>query len=128
MLLNKNNKTQYNTLLSMIKLTDILTEAVALDKIDVLIKTSTDTNKVEIYNQIRGLTNVVVVTVEQNEFLDSKATDKFEFSLLHMKYLVTSDPKTAIDEIKKDALVTTRIPGLLQFIPRYKTAQNVGKY
>jgi len=112
----------------MIKLTDILTEAVALDKIDVLIKTSTDTNKVEIYNQIRGLTNVVVVTVEQNEFLDSKATDKFEFSLLHMKYLVTSDPKTAIDEIKKDALVTTRIPGLLQFIPRYKTAQNVGKY
>jgi hypothetical protein len=112
----------------MIKLTDILTETVALDKIDVLIKTSTDVNKVEVYNQIRGLTNVVVVTVEQNEFLDSKATDKFEFSLLHMKYLVTSDPKTAIDEIKKDALVTTRIPGLLQFIPRYKTAQNVGKY
>jgi hypothetical protein len=112
----------------MIKLTDILTEAVALDKIDVLIKTSTDVNKVEIYNQIRALTGVVVVTVEQSEFLDSKATDKFEFSLLHMKYLVTSDPKTAIDEIKKDALVTTRIPGLLQFIPRYKTAQNVGKY
>jgi hypothetical protein len=112
----------------MIKLTDILTEAVALDKIDVLIKTSTDINKVEIYNQIRALTGVVVVTVEQSEFLDSKATDKFEFSLLHMKYLVTSDPKTAIDEIKKDALVTTRIPGLLQFIPRYKTAQNVGKY
>ena len=112
----------------MIKLTDILTEAVALDKIDVLIKTSTDVNKVEIYNQIRALTGVVVVTVEQSEFLDSKATDKFEFSLLHMKYLVTSDPKTAIDEIKKDALVTTRIPGLLQFIPRYKTAQNIGKY
>lgn len=112
----------------MIKLTDILTEAVALDKIDVLIKTSTDTNKVEVYNQIRALTGVVVVTIEQSEFLDSKATDKFEYSLLHMKYLVTSDPKTAIDEIKKDALVTTRIPGLLQFIPRYKTVQNVGKY
>jgi hypothetical protein len=45
-----------------------------------------------------------------------------------VKYLVTSDPKTAINKIKKDALVTTRIPGLLQFIPRYKTAQNVGKY
>ena len=128
MLLNKNNKTQYNTLLSMIKLTDILTEAVALDKIDVLIKTSTDINKVEVYNQLRALAGVVVITVEQNEFLDSKATDKFEYSLLHMKYIVTSDPKTDIDRIKKDAMVTTRIPGLLQFIPRYKTAQNVGKY
>lgn len=112
----------------MIKLTNILLETVSLDKIDVLIKTDTGINKVEVYNQIRALTGVVVVTVEQSEFLDSKATDKFEYSLLHMKYLVTSDPKKDIDRIKVDALVTTRIPGLLQFIPRYKTAQNVGKY
>ena len=112
----------------MIKLEKILLEAVSLDKIDVLIKTSTDINKVEVYNQIRGLAGVVVVTVEQSEFLDSKATDKFEYSLLHMKYIVTSDSKTDIDRIKKDALITTRVPGLLQFIPRYTTAQNVGKY
>ena len=112
----------------MIKLSNILLEAISLDKIDVLIKTSTDINKVEIYNQIRALTGVVVVTIEQSEFLDSKATDKFEYSLLHMKYLVTSDPKTDIDNIKKDALISTRIPGLLQFIPRYQTIQNVGKY
>ena len=112
----------------MIKLSNILLEAISLDKIDVLIKTSTGINKVEVYNQIRALTGVVVVTVEQSEFLDSKATDKFEYSLLHMKYIVTADPKTDIDKIKVDALVTTRIPGLLQFIPRYKTAQNVGKY
>ena len=112
----------------MIKLSNILLETVSLDKIDILIKTSTDINKVEVYNQIRALTGVVVVTVEQSEFLDSKATDRFEYSLLHMKYIVTADPKTDIDKIKVDALVTTRIPGLLQFIPRYKTAQNVGKY
>ena len=112
----------------MIKLQDILLEAINLDRIDVLIKTSTDVNKVEIYNQIRALTGVVVVTVEQSEFLDSKATEKFEYSLLHMKYIVTSDSKTDIDKIKVDALVTTRINGLLQFIPRYKTAQLIGKY
>ena len=112
----------------MIKLENILLETISLDRIDVLIKTSSKVNKVEIYNQLRALAGVVVVTVEQNEFLDSKATDKFEYSLLHMKYIVTSDPKTDIDKIKKEAMVTTRIPGLLQFIPRYKTAQNVGKY
>ena len=112
----------------MIKLENILLEAISLDKIDVLIKTATDINKVEVYNQLRALAGVVVITVEQSEFLDSKATDKFEYSLLHMKYIVTSDPKTDIDKIKKDAMVTTRIPGLLQFIPRYKTSQNIGKY
>jgi len=112
----------------MIKLQDILLEAISLDKIDVLIKTDTGINKVEVYNQIRALAGVVVVTVEQSEFLDSKATDKFEYSLLHMKYIVTADSKTDINKIKINALVTTRIPGLLQFIPRYQTAQNVGKY
>ena len=112
----------------MIKLSNIILESASLYKIDVLIKTVADINKVTIYNEIRGITGVVVVTVEQSEFLDSKATDRFEYSLLHMKFIVTADPKTNIDLIKKDALITTRIPGLLQFIPRYTTAQNVGKY
>ena len=112
----------------MNKSRSILLEAVSLDKIDVLIKTSTDINKVDIYNQLRAIDGIVVITVEQNQFLDSKATDLFEYSLLHMKYLVTSDPKTDIDRIKKIAMVTKRIPGLLQFIPRYKTAQNIDKY
>ena len=112
----------------MIKLQNILLEGVSLDKIDVLIKTSTDINKVEVYNQLRAIEGIVVITVEQNQFLDSKATDLFEYSLLHIKYLVTADPKTDIDRIKKIAMVTKRIPGLLQFIPRYKTAQNIDKY
>ncbi len=54
----------------MIKLTDILTEALVLFKIEVLIKTSNDENQVYIYNEIRGLKDVVVVTVEQNDFLN----------------------------------------------------------
>ena len=110
------------------KLTNLLLEGLTLYLVDILIKTDKDINKVEVYNQIRALTGVVVVTVEQSEFLDSKATDKFEYSLLHIKYLVTADPKTDIDRIKTDCLVTTRIPGLLQFIPRYQTAKQLGKY
>jgi hypothetical protein len=112
----------------MIKLFNILLESITLDKIDILIKSSTEVNKIEIYNQIRAIEGVVVVTIEQSEFLDSKATDKFEYSLLHLKYLVKSDAKTDIDIIKKKALITIRIPGLLQFIPRYTTTQNLGKY
>ena len=105
-----------------------LLEAINLAKIDILIKTSAATNKVEVYNQIRALTGVVVVTVQQSQFLDDKATEQFEYSLLHLKYLVSNDSKTSINAIKKDALMTTRIPGLLQFIPRYQTAKTLGKY
>ena len=112
----------------MIKLSNILLEALVLFKIEVLIKTSTDENQVYIYNEIRGLKDIVVVTVEQNDFLNSKGDDKHQFALLKMKYLASQEPKAAINSIITDALVTTRIPGLLQFIPRFNTIEKVGEY
>jgi hypothetical protein len=45
-----------------------------------------------------------------------------------MKYLASQEPKEAIKGIKTDALVTTRIPGLLQFIPRFNTIEKIGEY
>ena len=81
-----------------------------------------------INNEIRGLKDVVVVTVEQNDFLKTKSNDKHQFALLKMKYLASKEPKAAINGIKTDALVTTRIPGLLQFIPRFNTLEKVGEY
>jgi hypothetical protein len=106
----------------------MLLESTNLFRMDVLIKTTKDINKVDIYNQIRAIEGVVVMTIEQSEYLDSKATDKFEYSLLHIKYLVTSDPKTDINKIKEQCLITVRITGLLQFIPRYQTSKKVDTY
>jgi len=112
----------------MIKLTDILTEALILYKIEVLIKTSAEENQVFVYNEIRGLKDVVVVTVEQNDFLKTKSNDKHQYALLKMKYLASKEPKDAINGIKTNALVTNKIPGLLQFIPRFNTLEKVGEY
>jgi hypothetical protein len=110
------------------KLTNLLLEGLTLYLVDILIKTDKDVNKVEVYNQIRAIENVVVVTVEQNDFLQSKSTDQFDYEMLHLKFLVSGEPKEAIDEIKKNALISGKIPGLRQFIVRYKTIQLKGKY
>jgi hypothetical protein len=112
----------------MTKLSNLLLEGLVLYKIEVLIKTSSDENQVYVYNEIRGLKDIVVVTVEQNDFLKTKSNDKHQFALLKMKYLASEEPKAAINTIKTDALVTTRIPGLLQFIPRFNTLEKVGEY
>lgn len=112
----------------MIKFKDILLEALTLYKIEVLIKSSTTQNQVFVYNEIRGLKDIVVVTVDQSDFLKSKSTDNYQFALLKVKYLATEDPKTAINDIKLDALTTSKIPGLIQFIPRYNTIEKVGQY
>jgi len=106
----------------------ILNEGITIFKCDILIKTAADQNKVEIYNEIRALSGVVVVTIEQSDFLNTKATKAYEYSLLKLKYIGRGDAKTAIKEIGIDAVTKNRVPGLLQFIPRYDTIVKVGSY
>ena len=110
------------------KLTNLLLEGLTLYLVDILIKTDKKINKVEVYNQIRAIENVVVVTVEQNDFLISKSTDQFDYEMLHLKFLSGGEPRETVDEIKKQAMISGRIPGLRQFIVRYQTIQSKGKY
>jgi hypothetical protein len=107
----------------MIKLTNLLLEALSIYEIEVMIKVERQSNKVDIYNEIRAIEGVVVVKVEQNNYLNTLITNQTEYSLLHMKYLVYNDPIDSIKEIKKRAMVSDKIAGLLKFIPRLKTLE-----
>jgi hypothetical protein len=106
----------------------LLNEGITIFKCDILVKTAADQNKVEIYNEIRALENVVVVTIEQSDFLNRKATEQYEYSLLKLKYIGRGDAKSSIKEIGINAVTKNRVPGLLQFIPRYDTITKVGSY
>jgi hypothetical protein len=110
----------------MIKLHNILLENINVYSVEVLIKTIAGENKVEIYNQIRAVSGIIVVTVEQSDFLDSKATNQYEYSLLKIKYLVLSTPEEDINKIKINAVKT--IPGLVSFVPRLNTIEKKGSY
>jgi hypothetical protein len=105
----------------MIKLTHLLLESLSIYEVEVLIKVEREANKVDIYNEIRAIEGVVVVKVEQNSYLNTLISDKTEYSLLHMKYLVYTDPIRDIKEIKTRAISSEKINGLLKFIPRLKT-------
>lgn len=106
----------------------LLNEGITIFRCDVLIKTDAEQNKVEVYNEIRALEGVVVVTIEQSDFLDAKATNQYEYSLLKVKYIGRGDAKTSIKDIGINAVTKNRVPGLLQFIPRYNTIVKVGSY
>jgi hypothetical protein len=106
----------------------LLQEGITIFRCDVLIKTSADQNKVEVYNEVRALNGVVVVSIEHSDYLDDKATPQYEYSLLKLKYIGRGDAKTSIKDIGIDAVTKNRVPGLLQFIPRYNTIIKVGSY
>jgi hypothetical protein len=105
------------------ELKNLLLEILSIYEIEVMIKTDRNANKVNIYNAIRAIEGVVVVKVEQNSYLNTLITDKVEYSLLHMKYLVYTDPVKVIKEIKRRAMLSNNIEGLLEFIPRLKTLE-----
>ena len=71
---------------------------------------------------------MVVVSIEHSDYLDDKATPQYEYSLLKLKYIGRGDAKTSIKDIGIDAVTKNRVPGLLQFIPRYNTIIKVGSY
>lgn len=110
------------------KLANIILEGLNLYEIEVIIKTDLKYNKIEIYNQIRAVKGVVIVKIEKENFLASQRTDKFEYSLLHVKYTASDDPVAAINDIKLDSLTRTKIIGLLQFIPRVHTILKKAQY
>lgn len=109
----------------MIKLTQLL-EEISLYSCEVLIKTSKEANKVEVYNKLRAIKGVVVITIRHSDFLDSKATKKHEWSLLYIKFISPFKPHEVIKNIGIQSLEGEfKVEGLITFVPRYRSIKRV---
>jgi hypothetical protein len=91
----------------------------------IIIKMKNDANFTEIYNQIRGIKNVIVVKVIDNEQLQAASSDLYNYSLLEMKYISQGNSIETIKGIKSEAL---KIPGLVKFEVRIKTILKIRNY
>jgi hypothetical protein len=93
--------------------------------VQVIIKMKNDFNFTEIYNQIRGIRDVIVVKVIDNEQLNAASNDLYNYSLLEMKYISEGNAIESIKNIKSEAL---KIPGLVKFEVRTKTILKIRNY
>ena len=111
----------------MISLQTILSEAVFETYfVQVIIKMKTDSNFTEIYNQIRGIKDVVVVKVIDTDKLDAASNENYKYTLLEVKFMVSDrNPINTIKRIKTEAL---RIPVWVQFLVRTKTILKISNY
>ena len=110
----------------MISLQTILNEATfETSFVQVVIKMRTDFNFTEIYNQIRGIRDVVVVKVIDTEKLDAASTDDYKYTLLEIKFLSKGNALDTAKMIKHEAL---KIPGLVKFYVRTKTLLKIRNY
>jgi hypothetical protein len=110
----------------MISLQTILSEA-SFETVfaQVVIKMKTESNFTEIYNQIRGIKDVVVVKVIDTDQLDAASNNNFKYTLLEIKYISEGTPVDTARRIKSEAL---KIPGLVKFYVREKTLRKIRNY
>jgi hypothetical protein len=110
----------------MISLQTILNEATFETYFtQVVIKMGSDFNFTEIYNQIRGIKDVIVVNVVDTEKLDAASNDNYKYTLLEIKFLSAGTSISTIKLIKHEAL---KIPGLVKFYVRTKTILKIRNY
>jgi len=93
--------------------------------VQVVIKMRTDFNFTEIYNQIRGIKDVIVVKVIDTERLDAASDDKNKYTLLEIKFIAEGSAINTIKNIKHEAL---KIPGLVKFLVRTQTMLKIRNY
>ena len=110
----------------MISLQTILSEATFETYFtQIVIKMRDDFNFTEIYNQIRGIRDVIVVKVIENEKLETSKVGDYKYSLLEIKFIAEGDAIKTIKMIKHEAL---KIPGLVKFHVRTQTLLKIRNY
>lgn len=110
----------------MISLQKLLNEATfETFFVQVIIKMKNDFNFTEIYNQIRGIEDVIVIKVIDTEQLDAASNKNYKYTLLEMKYISEGNAIDTVKRIKSQAL---KIPGLVSFTVRTKTLTKIRNY
>jgi hypothetical protein len=82
-------------------------------------------NATEAYNQVRGIKDVIVVKVINNDKLESLSDANYDYALLEIKFINERTPQETIQMIKQDAL---KINGLVKFFPREKSLVKIRNY
>jgi hypothetical protein len=86
----------------MISFKTILNEEVNLYQGDVILKNKLDTNQKDIFNQLRAVPNVIVVTPVVDEYLSSQRDDKIEYALVKIKFISTGNPMEDLQQLNHE--------------------------
>jgi hypothetical protein len=109
----------------MIKLQNIITEALNTYSVEVAMKSNRKYGLMGILDEIRAVQKITIVQnitpTNDPKFGTTKyISDKVEYTLLKVKWVTRTNPKEDIKQFQRDMLVTTdlqdtgiRIPGIL---------------
>lgn len=86
------------------EITQILTEEIKLYTAFVLITVDKQVDRMDIFNKLRAIPNVVIIKPKDSDYLNSKETDNTGYSYVNIKYIALGDPIITLKDIKHIAL------------------------
>jgi RNase P/RNase MRP subunit p30 len=110
----------------MISLKQILNEDVNLYQGTAILENDPNVSQKDIFNKLRALNNVIVVTPIHDDYLYSKKTEFKEYALIKIKFINSGRPEEDMQQIRHLALEgEKKIKGLKQFIIRPQTLKSI---
>ena len=97
-------------------------------RVQLILKMDQDANAVEIYNQIRALKGVVVLTLLPSDVLHAKSQGNVHYVLVRVKFIGKGTPEQALQQVKDLALHYGNIEGLRNILVREHTLKKIRNY
>lgn len=86
------------------KISKLLKESLNLYQVKILIKVDKQVDRADIFNNLRGIPNVVIVKPKDSDYLNSKETDTIGYSFANVKFISNTSPQKDFKIIKNMAL------------------------
>jgi hypothetical protein len=110
------------------KLFNLLLESFQMFKVQLILKMDSDANAVEIYNQLRALRGIVVLTLLPSDVLHAKSQGRFHYTLVRIKFIGLGSATEALEQVRAIALNPGDIEGLRNIIVRNNTIKKIRNY
>ena len=82
----------------------VLTESISLYNAFILISVSKDYDRMDIFNSLRAVPNIVIIKPKDSDMLNARETEDTGYSFINLKFIAVGDPVSVLHKIKHMAL------------------------
>jgi hypothetical protein len=109
----------------------ILSEEISLYNAFILISVDKNVDRMDIFNSLRAVPNIVIVKPKDSDELNKRETEDTGFSYVNLKFIAIGDPMTLLLKIKHMALNGSKnmrkVDGLKSFSIQSNKIQKIDK-
>jgi hypothetical protein len=102
----------------------ILSESISLYNAFILISVDKNMDRMDIFNALRAVPNIVIVKPKDSDELNSRETEDIGYSYVNLKFIAIGDPMHVLHKIKHMALNGSKNMGKVEGLKSFTIQPN----